>query len=236
MEYILFKADERGFSEYGGWLKSYFSFSFANWYSPKKMGFGTLRVLNDDEIKALNGFDMHFHKNMEIISIVLEGQLNHKDSMDNEKIILKNEIQRMSAGKGVYHSEYNLDPNTSYLGFQIWILPKKLDIEASYEQKFFEETKRKNKFQLVVSPDARSNSISINQDAFISLIDLDENKKIKYNKYLEENLVYIMNISGEIEISNIKIFKKDAIGILNGDIEISSTTKSKILILEIPKK
>lgn len=234
MKYLLHKADERGYSNHG-WLKSYFSFSFAQWFDPTKMGFGKLRVINDDIIAPESGFGMHPHKDMEIVTIPISGELTHTDSMGNISVIKEGDIQRMSAGTGVYHSEFNYHKNKEFQGFQTWVLPEKFGIEPSYEQKTFDKSQRKNNFQLIVSPDGRNGSLSINQKAFYSLIDLDENKSVKYNKYILDNIIYIFLIEGNININDINLEKRDAIGIYDDNIQIKSVNDSKLLIFEVPK-
>jgi quercetin 2,3-dioxygenase len=183
MNTILHKADSRG-KAYHGWLESNFSFSFANYYNPKRMGFGALRVINDDIIAPSMGFGTHPHRDMEIISVPIYGSLRHKDTLGNEYAIKKGEIQTMSAGYGIYHSEYNNSDKEDANFLQIWVLPKKLGIQPTYSQKQFEENQRKNKFQLIVSPDGRENSASINQDAFFSLSQLEKGKTLEYKNYL----------------------------------------------------
>ena len=162
---ITHKADTRGFANHG-WLKSHHTFSFANYYQADRMGFGALRVINDDSVDKGMGFGTHPHQDMEIISIPLEGVLEHKDSMGNSSQIKKGEVQIMSAGTGIYHSEYNGSKTQPVKFLQIWILPKKLRVEPRYEQKEF--ALKANELKLVVSPDGRDGSLTINQDAFFS--------------------------------------------------------------------
>lgn len=232
--YMIHKNEDRHFSEQG-WLKSAFSFSFANWYNENKMGFGTLRVINDDIIAPKNGFGFHPHQDMEIITILFEGELTHKDTMGNSETIKPGEVQRMSAGTGVLHSEINEQKTQSVKLFQIWIETRKKGINPSYEQKYFDEKKRINKFQLLVSPDKAQNSIPINQDAYLSRITLEKGKKIQYKKYKKENIIYSMVIMGENIINQINLKSRDALGISNEDyINLKSVDTSDILIIEIP--
>jgi len=177
----LHKADTRGIANHG-WLNSHHTFSFASYFNPERMGFGTLRVINDDVVAPSMGFGTHPHQNMEIISLPLRGALKHKDTMGNSHVIKKGEVQAMSAGTGVSHSEYNNSKTEDVNFLQIWVMPKKLNIAPNYSQKEFSAEQRKNKFQLVVSPDGRENTVSINQDAFFSLSDLKEGKTIEYKE------------------------------------------------------
>ncbi len=236
MKYILHKSDERGYSEYGGWLKSWFSFSFADWYNPEKMGFGALRVINDDIIAVQSGFGMHHHSNMEIVSIPISGRLSHKDTLGNETDINAGEVQRMSAGTGILHSEHNTHKNEDYVGFQIWVMPRFYNIKPSYEQKKINEIEKKGNLRLIVSPDGRNGSVSINQDAWFSMLELKKGEKTQYMRFNPKNIVYIMVISGNCRVTEIILSNKDAIGVLEGDIKIHSENEGcSILIIEVPE-
>ncbi len=182
MKTKIYKASERGTADYG-WLKANYSFSFSNYYNPEKVNFGALRVLNDDIIDAGMGFGTHPHDNMEIITIPLQGSLKHRDSMSNKWIpIQTGEVQIMSAGTGVQHSEMNNSPTEFINLFQIWIIPNKQQVQPRYDQKKFEVSARKNKLQVLVSSidEADNGSLKIHQDAQISRIDLSENSKFNY--------------------------------------------------------
>lgn len=233
MKKIVHKASTRGYVNHG-WLKSFHTFSFANYHNLERMNFGMLRVLNDDIVHPKMGFGTHPHKNMEIISIPISGALSHKDSMGNKQSIEVGEVQLMSAGSGLTHSEFN-DSKTDEVNFlQLWIIPEKLNVEPYYDQKYFEEKERKNKFQLLVSP--RNNYIKgtlpIHQDAYLSLIDLDVDFEITYNL---KNGAYFFLIDGEVFIDNQKLEKRDAVGILNTkEVEIIATEESKLLIIDVP--
>lgn len=168
MKIIVHKAGSRGFADHG-WLKSNHTFSFANYYNPERIRFGTLRVLNDDIIEGGSGFGEHPHDNMEIISIPVYGALEHKDSMGNKKVIHDNEVQVMSAGRGVYHSEYNHSKSDDANFLQVWIFPKEKDIDPGYAQREFNENDLKNNLRLLVSPDKNTDTLWINQDAYISM-------------------------------------------------------------------
>lgn len=234
MNYKLFRANERG-SAYYGWLKAKHYFSFGNWFDPTKMGFGTLRVINDDIIAPEAGFPEHGHNDFEIVTIPLEGELKHRDSLGNEAVIKKGEVQRMSAGTGIIHSEYNNSKTKELRLFQIWIETRRRGINPSYNQKKFDEKEFENKFKLIVSPDLREDSIDINQNAFFSRGNFKKNSKQSYQKYKDNNGIFILLIEGKIKINNLELETRDAIGINNEkDIEIEIIENSKILIIEIP--
>ncbi len=234
MNTILHKADSRG-KAFHGWLESYHTFSFANYYNPERMHFGALRVINDDVIAPSMGFGTHPHRDMEIISVPISGSLRHKDTLGNEYAIKKGEIQTMSAGHGIYHSEYNNSDKEEANFLQIWVLPKKLGIDPSYSQKEFKEAERKNKFQLVVSPDGRDNSASINQDAFFSLSNVEKGTQIEYKKYLDKNGVYLFVIDGSLKVGDTLLEKRDGIGIEAVDsITLEALEDVELLLMEVP--
>jgi redox-sensitive bicupin YhaK (pirin superfamily) len=239
MKKTIYKASERGKADYG-WLKANYSFSFSNYYDPSKVNFGALRVLNDDTIDEGMGFGTHPHDNMEIITIPLKGALKHKDSMSNKWIKLKTgEVQVMSAGTGLMHSEMNNSSSEKVNLFQIWIIPNQQGVEPRYDQKLFEIVKRKNKLQTLVSSISNEveGSLVIHQNAKISRIDLDENTNFIYKLTSDINGVFVMNIKGEILIENDKLMKRDAIGIEQVDeFKITSINKSEILFIEVPMR
>lgn len=239
MKKVIQRANERGTANHG-WLKANFSFSFANYYNPEKVNFGALRVLNDDIIKAEMGFGKHPHENMEIITIPLEGALKHRDSMSDKWITLETgEVQIMSAGSGLMHSEMN-NSTTEHLNlFQIWILPNKNDVTPRYDQKNFDASARNNKLQVLVSSidDIKTNngSLKIHQDAQISRIDLSENTELNYKLKSKNHGVYVMVISGEVTIENETLTKRDAIGISQAKtINSKSIKNSELLFIEVP--
>ena len=233
MNTIIHKANERGNVNHG-WLKANHSFSFANYYDPKKEQFGTLRVLNDDVVEAGFGFGMHPHNNMEIVTIPLKGALKHKDSSGGEGVIKTGDVQIMSAGKGIMHSEMATTDEDVNL-FQIWVFPKKVNIEPRYDQRFFDEKDRENKWQIVVSPNEVHNALWINQDAYFSLGNFDTATSYKLNN--ENNGVYLMVIEGEIEIDGNVLSKRDAIGISDAtDFQINVLQPAKLLTIEVPMK
>ncbi len=228
-------ARERGHANHG-WLNSYHSFSFGSYNNPKKVHFGALRVLNDDTVNGGMGFGKHPHENMEIISIPLEGKLEHQDSMGNKTIISKGEIQILSAGTGIYHSEKNHENAIPVKFLQIWVFPNKKNIEPRYDQKAFFKEDRKNRFQTIVSPlNANDEGIKINQNAWFSLIDL---KSKENNTYLLKNLsngVFVFVISGEIEIDAKTLKLRDGLGITNSEgFGIHANLDSEVLLMEIP--
>lgn len=235
MKSSLFKSSERGHANHG-WLDSYHTFSFADWYNPDRLGFASLRVLNDDIVAPSQGFGTHPHANMEIVSIPLYGTLAHKDSTGTQKNIITGDVQIMSAGTGVYHSEFNASDSEDVNFLQIWIYPKQMNIPPRYDQKTFDKSDRKNNFQLVVAPNS-NNALYINQDAYLSLGDFDENLEFNYNLNLTTNSVFLFLIEGKIEVDGKILEKRDAIGINStSSFNIKSLDKSEILIIEVPER
>lgn len=237
MESVFHKASKRGHAEHG-WLKATHSFSFANYYDSEKIHFGKLRVLNDDEIGPAKGFDLHSHQDMEIITIPLSGAVRHTDNMGNEEIISVGEVQVMSAGTGIWHSEFNASESEVLKLFQIWIFTDKKEHKPRYEQKAFPETDRINNWQLLVSPKGENNSLWIHQEAFISMIDTKDLKTADYHLNRQENGVYFMLIEGEVEMNEQKLNNRDAVGLWNfyDPIEIKFLQNSKLLAIEIPMR
>lgn len=233
--YILHPATERGHVNHG-WLNAHHSFSFASWHNPSKVHFGALRVLNDDIVAPGMGFGTHPHDNMEIITIPLKGDLEHKDSMGNIGIIKENEIQMMSAGSGVTHSEYNPNKDKEVNLLQIWIFPKIRNISPRYNQIKLLPEDRKNKFQQVISPDGNALGMNINQDAYFQLASLDGSKSLTYTLQGNGSGVYIFLIDGELKINNnFNLYKRDAIGLWDiKKIDIEATKNAEILLMEVP--
>lgn len=233
MEKIIHKADSRGYANHG-WLQSHHTFSFARYYNPERMNFGALRVLNDDIVKPNMGFGTHPHKNMEIISVPITGALSHKDSMENKRAIEVGEIQAMSAGTGITHSEFN-DSKTEETNFlQLWIIPEEENVTPYYDQKKFSEAERKNKLQAIVSP--RSNpikgSLLVHQQAYLYLSDLDEHISIDYHL---KNGAYFFLIDGEVVIEDETLSNRDAVGIYDTEsVSITANKNSKLLIIDVP--
>jgi redox-sensitive bicupin YhaK (pirin superfamily) len=239
MKTTIYKSADRGSADYG-WLQAKYSFSFANYYNPSAIQFGALRVLNDDIVKGGMGFGKHPHDNMEIISVPLKGALKHKDSMSNEWIPLHaGEVQVMSAGKGIQHSEMNNSMTEDLNLFQIWILPNKANIEPRYDQKVFSETARKNTFQFLVSDieNPIEGTLHIHQQARISRIDLEIDKEVSYQTNSIYNGVYVMLIDGEVDIAGHALSQRDAIGIeQTADFRINAKKESQLLLVEVPMK
>lgn len=235
MKKIIHRSEDRGKAEHG-WLHTNFSFSFAEYYDPEKMGFGLIRVLNDDIVEPGKGFGMHPHNNMEIITIILDGELQHKDSMGNGSVIKKDEVQVMSAGTGILHSEFNPSTTAAVSLLQIWIYPKEKNIKPRYDQKKFSATERKNKFQTVVSGISSNGPLYIHQDASLSLISLEKDNSINYENHKKGNAVYLFVIDGHISIDDEDLFRRDAAGISETDeIPFKAAENSEVLLIEIPK-
>jgi hypothetical protein len=230
------KAASRGNADHG-WLNSYHTFSFANYHNPERMRFGLLRVLNDDIVQPGEGFGTHPHDNMEIISIPLKGALAHKDSTGNEHVINTGDVQIMSAGSGLYHSEYNASKKDPVNFLQIWVFPKERDIEPRYDQKTYNKDERINKFQLVVSPEKSENMLWINQDAYFSMANLSKAGNVKYSINSKGNGIYLLVLEGSVTISGEKLDKRDAIGIEDAvEVEVYAHEDTELLVIEVPMK
>jgi redox-sensitive bicupin YhaK (pirin superfamily) len=236
MKTVLHSADSRGQANHG-WLKARHSFSFANYYNPNRMHFGVLRVLNDDTIAGAKGFDTHPHDNMEIITIPLEGDLKHKDNMGNSSIIRAGDVQVMSAGTGIYHSEFNANPDKELKLFQIWLFPKQKDVEPRYDQISIREVAQQNTFYQILSPNKNDQGVWIHQDAWFSLGDFDEGKSDSYKLNKKGNGVYIFVLEGEIEINGQQLNKRDGLGVWDlEEFTILAQKKSDVLLMEVPMK
>lgn len=231
---IIHTADSRGLADHG-WLKSRHTFSFADYYNPERMGFGALRVINDDSVEAGMGFGAHPHRDMEIISIPLKGALQHKDSEGNSSIIKKGDVQIMSAGTGIRHSEFNASQSEEVKFLQIWVMPARLGVKPRYEQKSFFHQDRTNKFVTVVSPDGREGSVSINQNAYFSLADIEENVELKYERKSQGNGLYIFILKGKISIDGKEFNARDGIGIYDFEvISLNAKESTEVLMMEVP--
>lgn len=227
---------ERGRADFG-WLQANFSFSFGNYYDPEKVQFGMLRVLNDDTIAGGMGFGTHPHANMEIITIPLEGGLKHQDSMGNEGVIRFGEVQVMSAGTGVQHSEMNASESEQAKTLQLWIFPERENVSPRYDQKSFDLAHKINTFVTVVSPQDKNdgNALWIQQQAFLNLGIFESAQSVNYKVNIPQNGVYLFLIEGEIEIDNKILHERDAIGIISTEnFDISVRSKAKILLIEVP--
>ncbi len=236
MKTVFHPAEQRGQAEHG-WLSSRFSFSFAGYYNPERMHFGVLRVLNDDIIRPDNGFGMHPHDNMEIVTIPLEGALEHRDSMGNGSIIHAGEVQLMSAGTGIKHSEFNPSKSEDSRLLQIWLFPKKRNIEPRYFQKAFTPAEMHNCFRVVVSPDGKDNSLPINQDAWFNLGRFEKNHQINYQVQHQDNGMYIFVIEGKVQIAGHTLDKRDAVGLSDASgIEMNILEDSHLLLIDLPMR
>lgn len=233
MKKVSHKSDTRGHANHG-WLESFHSFSFANYYNPNKMNFGLLRVLNDDSVAAGRGFGAHPHDNMEIISIPLEGDLEHQDNMGNKTVIKSNDVQIMSAGTGVVHSEYNHSREDAVKFLQIWVFPKERNIKPRYAQKTFEPADRENKLQVVVSPE-HEEAVWINQDAYFSLGKFEAGKTVDYEIQKNGNGAYIFVLDGKIEVDGEEYDKRDAVGVWDTDkVNIKAAENANFLVIDVP--
>ena len=234
MKKVFHSAQSRGHADHG-WLNANYSFSFASYFNPQRSNFGALRVLNDDTISPGKGFGTHPHNNMEIITIPLKGDLEHKDSMGNIGVINEGEIQVMSAGTGVYHSEYNKNSDNFVNLLQLWVIPKEQDVEPRYDQLSIRQLKKKNSFYQVLSPYPEDNGLWIHQDAWFHLGDFEEQTSIDYVFKKEGNGVYVFVIEGAFMIANEKLSKRDAIGVWNtNEISFEAQSESRVLIVEVP--
>ena len=218
-----------------GWLESRFHFSFSNYYNPKNMCFGVLRVLNDDIIHTTSGFDMHPHENVEIITYVINGELTHKDSLGNIETLTRGDIQYLSAGDGIYHSEYNKNKSLDLRLLQIWIIPPKVGLPRLYGSNKFEEIQRKNKFLNIVSGQNGTADIKIHQDINIYASQLDSDKNLDF--HIEENRqVYFVQIEGKSDINGLVLNNGDAVEIINEkQINIKALENSHFLFIEMAK-
>jgi len=234
MEKIIHKADTRSFSNHG-WLQSYHTFSFAGYYDPERIHFGALRVLNDDIVKGGMGFGTHPHDNMEIVSIPLNGALEHRDNTGRHEVIRTNEVQIMSAGSGISHSEFNASKTDPVNFLQIWVFPKLRNIAPRYQQRTFEPEGRQNKLQVVVSPEADGDALTINQDAWFSLGRFEEGQTVEISPKMPQHGSYLLVLEGEVEVAGEVLKRRDAIGLSNYD---SATVKAlkaaDFLLIDVP--
>jgi len=238
MPFTLYPAKTRGHLDYG-WLKAYYSFSFGQYYDPQRIQFGALRVLNDDIMAPGTGFGTHPHDNMEIVTIPLQGGLAHKDSTGGQGVIWAGDIQVMSAGTGLTHSEFNASKTEEARTLQIWVFPKKPNIKPRYEQRKFEAADRQLKWQIIVTPDATpkatSGPIWINQDALFLRGDFPAGAKADYFLRFEDNGAYLFVIDGEVEVEGKRLGRRDAIGIWDEpNVPITVKADSQLLLIEVP--
>ncbi|MCX6181761.1 MAG: pirin family protein [Bacteroidetes bacterium] len=231
---IIHKADSRGHADHG-WLKSHHSFSFANYYDPQRMHFGVLRVLNDDDIAGGMGFGTHPHANMEIITIPLEGDLQHKDSMGNGTIIKNGDVQVMSAGTGIQHSEFNANEDKAVKLLQIWVIPNKQNVTPRYQQITLNPADRHNQLQQILSPNPDDAGVWIHQNAWFYLSKSDQGKTTEYTLKSEKNGIYLFVLNGEISIADQTLSSRDAIGIWEIDTtSITAESDAEFLLMEVP--
>ncbi|RYU89331.1 pirin family protein [Mucilaginibacter terrigena] len=234
MKTVFHPANERGHNDIG-WLKANFSFSFGPYHNPEKVHFGALRVLNDDTIGEGMGFGSHPHDNMEITTIVLEGAVEHKDSMGNKGIIKPGDVQVMSAGTGVVHSEYNPSQTEPAKALQIWVFPKVRNIQPRYDQKNFTEVMVQNQFTTMISPVKSDDTLWLNQDTTFSQGKFDAGQTVDYTIKTAGNGAYIFVIEGDVNIAGTALNKRDAIGVYDTEeFTIETNSESRILIIEVP--
>ncbi|MCP1995419.1 pirin family protein [Flavobacterium sp. HSC-61S13] len=234
--FILFSDSSRGYADHG-WLKSHHTFSFANYRNSDRIHFGVLRVFNDDFIDSGMGFGTHPHQNMEIITIPLSGDLAHKDSMGNGTIIRQGDIQVMSAGTGIEHSEYNANDDKPVEILQLWLFPKTLNVTPRYEQKTMDKSGMHNQLLTVLTPNPTENAVWIHQDAWFYLSDLDAGKKLEYQLQKADNAVFVFVISGSLEINGQKLNRRDAIGFTDTEkFEITAQENTQLLLMEFPEE
>lgn len=234
MKKVLHKAATRGHANHG-WLNSYHSFSFAGYYNPERIHFGALRVLNDDSVAAGMGFGTHPHDNMEIISIPLSGDLRHKDSMGNETVIKQGDIQVMSAGTGISHSEMNANKDKDVKFLQIWVFPNKKNVQPRYGQITLEESKMKNNLLQVLSPNADDEGVWIHQDAWFSLGNLEKGFTGEYKLKGADSGVYAFVLEGDVTINGESLNKRDGLGISETDtLHIIADADARLLLMEVP--
>ena len=234
MKTKLFKAADRGSADYG-WLKPNYYFSFAQYHNPGKVHFGMLRVLNDDFIAGGGAFPTHPHDNMEIVTIPFSGAIQHKDSTGGQGIIKAGDIQIMSAGTGVQHSEANASATEPITLFQVWVFPKERNITPRYDQKTFDINERINKWQIIVSPIAADNGLWINQDARFALTKLETGVSVDYTNAFKGNGVFLVVINGSVNINGQQLNKRDALGIEDTDMfSITTIEEAELLVIEVP--
>ncbi len=234
MKIVLHKSETRGHANHG-WLDTHHTFSFANYYNPERVSFGALRVLNDDRVAAGEGFGTHPHDNMEIVSIPLFGDLEHKDSMGNHGVITSGEIQVMSAGTGIFHSEFNKNKDKEVQFLQIWIIPNKKNVTPRYDQISLEEIEKPNELFQILSPNPNDQGVWIYQNAWFHLGELSEGWEGKYDLKDKNNGVYFFVIDGDVTVAKQKLNKRDGLGVSEvSSVEISSGSLSKLLIMEVP--
>lgn len=231
---VIHRAETRGHANHG-WLDTNHTFSFANYHNPERMHFGVLRVLNDDHVEAGKGFGTHPHNNMEIISIPLHGDLEHRDSMGNKSTIRQGDVQVMSAGTGVQHSEYNPNGDKAVKFLQIWLFPKEKNVEPRYDQMSFSPEDRKNQLQQVLSPNPDDEGVWIHQDAWFHMGALDKGSRADYNVKKSGNGVYAFILEGRVNINGQELKRRDGMGVWDtAKLDIEAADDAEVLLMEVP--
>lgn len=234
MKKVIHRADTRGYANHG-WLKSHHTFSFANYYDPNRIHFGALRVLNDDAVKGGMGFGAHPHDNMEIVSIVLDGELAHSDNTGNKEVIRKNDVQIMSAGTGVVHSEFNASKTEEVSFLQIWVIPRDRNVTPRYDQQTFDPAARENALQVVISPDKNANGLWLNQDAWFTLGKYEGGKTLDIAAKAPNIGTYLFLLSGELKVDGETLATRDAIGLSEYDkVSIEVIKPAEFLLIDVP--
>lgn len=234
MTTVLHKAETRGHADHG-WLNSHHTFSFANYHDPERMHFGALRVLNDDIVAPGKGFGLHPHDNMEIISIPLEGDLEHKDNMGNTEVIRQGDIQVMSAGTGIFHSEYNRNSDREVKFLQIWLYPKEKNVQPRYGQVTIASLEKENAFTQVVSPDQNDQGAWIHQDAWFHLGTFTSGKETTYTWKQQDNGLYVFVLGGTVSIAGQQLNARDGMGIHGvSEIDFTAVSDTRLLLMEVP--
>ena len=235
MKSILHKANTRGHANHG-WLDTYHTFSFAGYYDPERVHFGVLRVLNDDTVAGGMGFGTHPHDNMEIISIPTLGELEHTDNMGNVQVIKQGDVQVMSAGTGIQHSEKNKNSDKPVKFFQIWVFPKQKNVKPRYDQKAFSESDKSNKLLTVVSPiGTNDGGVQVHQDTWFTLGKLDKDFTATYSLKNKANGVYAFVIEGDVTINSQKLNRRDGLAITEADnLKIKADNDAELLLMEVP--
>ena len=227
----IIRSDTRGAANHG-WLDARHTFSFADYHDPERMGFGSLRVINEDRIEAGKGFDKHPHRDMEIVTYIIEGELEHKDSMGNGSVIRAGELQRMTAGKGVFHSEVNTSAVTTHL-LQIWILPEQTGLEPGYEQKLFDRDAKRDRWCLLGSREGRDGSLTIHQDIELSATILTAGHSLDY-KFADDRRGFLQVVEGKLDIGDETLHSGDGVTIADIDsISITATEETELLLFDM---
>ena len=234
MKTVLHKADTRGFFDYS-WLQTYHTFSFGNYHDPERVHFGRLRVLNDDKVAPGQGFGTHPHDNMEIVTIVLSGELAHKDSAGHEKTIGENEVQIMSAGTGIKHSEYNYSDTQPVSLLQIWVFPDAKGYEPRYDQKWFDPEQRKNNLQLLVAPEGQDSALWLHQQTYFSRAEFTQDTSLDYSLQAQDFGLYVFMIKGRAEVAGQLLKARDGLGVWDTkSVTVNAEPDTDILFIQVP--